>query len=484
MSTNKTESGPSTPVSVASTGADSPSPKPAMHAQIEGNDVELTYAAAKSGGANKGGEYTGIYVYSGTTQKALVKSEATREQPQNIAKDMAEFLASKIFEETAPENSARVVIARMHDERHQPTGDPYIASIFIPGYEDLSRNVQQSGALKKDGRTFAAGTVNAITGFMRKTMLNDDGTPKYTGFPETMATSLLIGDFDVHTGNIGIKDKRQLVRIDYAAAFEKLEDEIHPNSRRRHPVGLGPTNHFREYPRSLRISPEFAEHAFAVAERDLGPKVDEAFRELSEHYEYKDLVTFGERLGMKMQEERATVENQQEAYPNTANLRGKRRDLSGKITTHLKDTLKKRQESLKQYAVEISIDLCFDAKGQFRNVQKADKTVVTGQEHFAELMQNHRKYFEEVAAGTKKLHFRDNIHKTKFFSFLNWTGLTKEARMKKAVTAKIRESLTVSQTPKHKPGEITNPLSAPVRDWVTGKSPGQSKKGTSGHSIG
>lgn len=419
-----------------------------MYASIDGKTTRLTYLSGKSGGANSAGEHGGIYSYE-NGKKALVKTEASQEKPENIAKDMAEFLAGKIFEVTAPYHSARVAITRMHDAEGQPTGKPYICSVFFDNYKDLSEKVTDDKFLKKNGRTFAAGFVNKITGFMRAQMLGADGKPRYTGFPETMATSLLLGDFDVHTGNVGLVDSTKLVRIDYAASFDKLEPEIHPNSRSRHPFGAGPTNHFREYPRSMRISPEFADHAFEVANKNLEPKINEAMDALAKHYDYDHLVEFGKRLGgIELKQEIENINTNKNV--SMSNLSHRKQALSEKIKDHLTNILKQRQESLKQYAIEISIDLCFDAEGKFRNINKADGTIINGREHFAKLVIDHPDYFNDIASNKKKLHFRDNDHKTKF-SFFNWTGLTREAKLKKAVMDKILEH-------KLRPGEVLNPL--------------------------
>ena len=375
---------------------------------VDGKEFE--YRSPKAGGANSAGVLGGVYQNDG--QLALIKSDST-------VKDMSEFLASKLFEQTAPDHSARVGIARERDINGKDAGSPYVCSYFLPDYADLSTKVT-TRSMKKDGRVFAAGFVNKFTGFMRAKMLDSGGKPKYSGFPETMATSLLIGDFDVHTGNVGLVENKKLVRIDYAAAFDNLEPEIHPNSRSRHPVGKGPTNHFREYPRSMRISPEFAEHAFAVSKMDMGAKIDEGMKELGEHYRPEDFVSFGKRLGM-----------------DAGNLIGKPEDVQTNISKHLKTILKKRQESLKQYAIEISIDLCFDKKGNFQTIVKADGTVIQGEKHFNQLMNENPEYFAAVKKGEKKLHFRDKAHKSTF-GFLDITRFTRGAIVRQAVMAKIK----------------------------------------------
>ncbi len=446
-----TSSKPATPTgSVASTTFfETDESQQVMYAEINGETTRLTYLSPKSGGANSAGDKGGIYSY-GEDKKALVKTEASQEKPENIAKDMAEFLAGKIFEETAPDHSARVAITRMHDAEGHPTGKPYICSVFFDNYQDLSKKVSHETAPKKDGRTFAAGFINKITGFMRAKMLGQDGRPQYTGFPETMATSLLLGDFDVHTGNVGLVGTK-LVRIDYAASFEKLEPEIHPNSRSRHPFGAGPTNHFREYPRSMRISPEFADHAFSIASQDLKPKIKQALTDMSSNYDYDHMIEFGKRLGgidLTQETENITVnKGHGVAMQNFAPQKLKLRE---KIETHLTDILSKRQKSLKQYAIEISIDLCFDKNGKFRDIKKADGTIINGREHFAKLLTDHPDYFSDIASNKKKLHFRDNDHKTKF-SFFNWTGLTREAKLKNAVMGEILKYKLL-------PHEIRNPL--------------------------
>lgn len=335
-------------------------------------EISFTRKGDKQGGANSSGQHGGIYEYQeeGASRRILLKTDSRE-------KDMAEFIAGQVFAATVPDYAAKVVIVKTDE-------GPYIGSKFIDGYKDLFHTVRTSG-LKKDGRNFMAGTVNKITGFMEKALLKEDGTERYTGFAQVMAPSLLVGDFDVHTGNVGLQNNQNLVRIDYAAAFERLEGEIHPHSQSRHLPGLGPTNHFREYPRTLRISESFSKESQRIAAVDLRDVVHNALDALNAAgYTTEDFQKFAVRLGLKK-----------------GDLPKEQGQLIEHIDVAMSSLLKKRQQSLKEFGIEIAIDLCFDKKGEFKE---------QGREKLEELIENNLDYFRAIKSGDKALHFRDKDH--------------------------------------------------------------------------
>lgn len=364
---------------------DSPSAaaqSPEVQPQIDGVELSsraaattLTYSQRKVGGANQSGEFGGVYQDS-SGRKMLLKHDKAE-------KDMAEFLSAEIFSKTAPEYSARVELASFTPRGGEK--QKYIASIFLDGYEDLFKTVKAPFFPTKDGRTFMAGTANKVTGFLRIGLLGRDGrTPKYEGFSQVMATSLLTGDFDVHTGNVGLAQEsgaqKRLVRIDYAGAWKGLEAEIHPHSHSRHPFGRGPTNHYREYPRILRISEEMSRECDKVAKIDLSPTIDEAFDKMAKVYNEEDITKFLTRMGV-----------------NKSDIPSEKIALVDFAKTRVKEITKQRQESLKRYGLEIDITLCFDEKGNLRP-EKAEK--------FTNIVKDNREYFEQIKTGTQKLHLR------------------------------------------------------------------------------
>ncbi|KJV62386.1 hypothetical protein RAMDARK_1068 [Rickettsia amblyommatis str. Darkwater] len=159
-----------------------------------------------------------------------------------------------------------------------------------------------------------------------------------------MPASLLIGDFDIHVGNIGVirdqnnpKTLPKLVRIDFAGSFE---NNIYPHSRAKHLPGLGPTNHFREFPSNLRTkNPNFADSLLAVSKIDLSKTIDKSFDELTKYYSNE-----------------AIAECTKQAMPKQFNNKHSKQITPEEIKASLIDTMKKRQESLKEYGLEIKVN--------------------------------------------------------------------------------------------------------------------------------
>ena len=106
----------------------------------------------------------------------------------------------------------------------------------------------------------------------------------------------------MHSGNIGvirdsegdpslrriIRDSEgdpSLRRIDFGWGFSNLTREVHPHSRSKHLPGRGPTNHFREFPSSLKLTDEFAKGLDAAADTDVEPVLREAFETLQRFYD-------------------------------------------------------------------------------------------------------------------------------------------------------------------------------------------------------
>lgn len=407
-----------------------------LDVELGGRDRSLSFVSKKEGGANSAGDFGGVYEddMDVASRKMLLKHDAAE-------KDMAEFLASRIFEVTVPDHSARVDLVTVREasgEKHN-----YIASRFLDDYKDLSREVVDRYAPRKGGRTFAAGTVDRITGFLRVGMLGRDGTPKYDGFAQTMATSLLVGDFDVHTGNVGVvgrgAGRKKLVRIDYAAAFANLEAEIHPHSRSRHLAGMGPTNHFREYPHSMRISPEMAAECMRVSAIDVSGAVNRAFDEIAMSYSAGDLKKFALRMGIK------------EEMPVSHSA------LVDMIKSKTSATLKQRQESLKEFGIEIALTLCFDKNGKF---------VEGGKEKLQELVDNNKEYFRKIDSKEKPLHLR---HEYNVLDYLNVSKLFAE-RTDSIILRHIKTSLAHEREASHVP-DARGDRVALIRNALTRSAP-------------
>ncbi len=353
--------------------------------------IGWNYLAKKSLGANDGGELGGIYK-SSDDLLSMIKSEG------DSRKNISEFLGSQIFQATNPNHGAKVSLTvpdHLTEKVHQEGGlqsdgsEVYVRSEFFKNYsgdmyvdmdKHMSTKTKPSGWLRKDGgRPIFMGTRELLSNTLSKAFEE----LHYSSFDKIAPTSLLIGDFDIHTGNIGvIRDPEdstilpKLVRIDFAGSLDQLEDNIHPNSWSRHLPLLGPTNHFREFPSSLKYNELFVKGLLDNAQVDLNDTIDNSFAELSKYYSDKALANWA-KMAMHQKFKDIAPENIKIADVKDA----------------LKETMQKRQQSLKEYGLQIKLGLLV-TKGKI-NTPK-----------LRELVQEHPDYFNNIINQTKKLKLR------------------------------------------------------------------------------
>ncbi|MDD9334469.1 MAG: Sca4 family protein [Rickettsiaceae bacterium] len=353
--------------------------------------IGWNYLAKKSLGANDGGELGGIYK-SSDDLLSMIKSEG------DSRKNISEFLGSQIFQATNPNHGAKVSLTvpdHLTEKVHQEGGlqsdgsEVYVRSEFFKNYsgdmyvdmdKHMSTKTKPSGWLRKDGgRPIFMGTRELLSNTLSKAFEE----LHYSSFDKIAPTSLLIGDFDIHTGNIGvIRDPEdstilpKLVRIDFAGSLDQLEDNIHPYSWSRHLPLLGPTNHFREFPSKLSHNDSFVKGLLDTAQVDLNKTIDDSFAELSKYYSDKALANWA-----KM----AMCQKFKDIAPEHIKI--------ADIKDAFKETMQKRQQSLKEYGLQIKLGLLV-TKGKI-NTPK-----------LRELVQEHPDYFNNIINQTKKLKLR------------------------------------------------------------------------------
>jgi|GEM_PF-2098045 len=333
----------------------------------------------KSGGANEAGEYGGVYQSADGKTTAMIKQEASS------AKNIAEFLGAQIFQALNPEDGAKVSLMVPDDFKKGNDSQIYVKSEFFKNYSSdmyvdmdkhMSNENKPSSLFRKDGgRPLFMGSRNKLF----KTLENAFREVKYQNFENIMPASLLIGDFDVHVGNIGvIRDPKKsevlpkLVRIDFAGSLDKLTNNIHPHSRSKHLPGFGPTNHFREFPSKLRKSPEFAESLIAASKIDLNKTIDKSFEEMAKYYSNEAIAEFAKQ-----------------SMPNSFNGKKIEEITPEEVKAQFKEVMKKRQESLKEYGLEIKLTNLISKKYTFPYYE-------VEKEKLKDLMKDYPKYFEEV----------------------------------------------------------------------------------------
>jgi len=183
-----------------------------------------------------------------------------------------------------------------------------------------------------------------------------DNSYKYEGYEQSLVTSLLLGDFSVHSGNMGVigrenDEKKKLVRIDFGAAFRDFQDDINPYKTVKNRVGLEKNYFLRDHPKERIISKEFANELRKVGSEDLTPVIEEKWENITKNFDAKAINAFGIQLGV----------------PET----GINPD---KIKEHFAAKLALRQESLKNIATEIDISLAIKNKdlGLIQDIVRAN----------------------------------------------------------------------------------------------------------------
>ena len=385
--------------------------KPLLKNRVETLEPELSsdkksvfkdwkFLKPKSGGANEAGEYGGVYQSADGNITAMIKQEASS------SKNIAEFLGSKFFAAISSSNGAEVSLIAPDGFSKSKNSDSqiYVKSEFFKNYSSMyvdmdkhmSAETKPSSWFRKDGgRPLFMGARNKLF----RTLENAFKEVKYQNFENIMPTSLLIGDFDIHVGNIGvIRDPKnpevlpKLVRIDFAGSFDKLTNQIYSHSRMRHLPGFGPTNHFREFPSKLRRSPELGDSLIAASKINLTKTINESFDELTKYYSDEAIAGFAKQ-----------------AMPGRFNK-------SEKITPQqvkdsLLDVMLKRHESLKEYGLEIKLTNVISKKYDYPYFEIKEQELKS-------LMKEHPNYFEKILKGEegkiggKKLKLRDKVSST------------------------------------------------------------------------
>ena len=368
----------------------------------------------KGGGANEAGEHGGVYQSLDGKITVMIKKEASS------SKNIAEFLGSQIFEAISPGNGAKVNLIAPDDFNKSKAVDSqiYVKSEFFENYSSdmyvdmdkhMSAKTKPSSWFRKDGgRPLFMGARNKLF----RTLENAFKEIKYQNFENIMPASLLIGDFDIHVGNIGvIRDQKnpktlpKLVRIDFAGSFDNLTNNIYPHSRAKHLPGFGPTNHFREFPSNLRTkNPNFADSLLAVSKIDLSKTINKSFDELTKYYSNEAIAEFAKQ-----------------AMPKQFNNKQSKEITPEEIKASLIDTMKKRQESLKEYGLEIKLSSLISKKYSFPYYEVKEQGLKT-------LMKEYPNYFEKILnyeerkKGGQKLKLRNKIT-TNFARILEILGI-------------------------------------------------------------
>lgn len=348
------------------------------------------FSKPKSGGANaageKGGEYVCLYQDSAKPdepkiQRLLIKQDTTKSGVTNHDKNIAEFVSGGIMNTVIGDSAARVFLVNNPAVASQDKNgkDVYIASPFYSHYKDLyvrlyeiynANEIEHKRPplkIPKDRPKYMGSDMTPAAIEFRKVFKysimeryqngNPTGRCRFADFEKVAVAALLVGDYDVHTGNYGVVSEpgqpERLVKIDHAAAFDHIEDDVHMHSHRRHKPFVGPTNHLREYPRAMKISKPFAEELDRqanVSREEITKSVNARIDKVAECYGAVPISQFAERLGVDLSKLKLSKEND------------KKQLIVDEAKRFLIEKMIARQQSMKCLSLEIKISLCVKKK--------------------------------------------------------------------------------------------------------------------------
>ena len=379
-----------------------------VNTEIEyfGETTDWKRKGEKIGGARKAGADGGVYEYIGYEAEGGLKrgTIALIKKDNEIEANIAEFLGSKLFSMSEPDSDSGAKVKFMALAADDPSGktipfvkgdgsNVYVRSEFHANgagdmYKHMDANMKENKPnwfmRAKGGRPWFMGTRELFS----KTYTKAFKDLKYQDFDKTAPLSLLMQDDDLHPGNNYIiqepgKNPR-LFRIDFGCAFNNLSNDINPNTYSRNIPGRGPTNHFREFPKHLKLTPEFVEGLNRAADpklMDMDKYVEESFAEMQKYYNDKAIGKWAQKAMPSL-------------YKDKLNI-----DIDD-VKADFKTIMQNRQKSLKEYSMQIEL-------GHLIGKTPSGNYQVKNQARLNQLILDNPDYFNDINEGDRKIKLED-----------------------------------------------------------------------------
>lgn len=348
------------------------------------------------------------------SERFLIKRDTANGQ-----NDIAEYLAASVFQKTAKGYGAEIELAKNQSKNPQnpENQNAFLASKFFKhGYRDFFKD--NTYVFSRRTGTLAGLESTSLKSPKSALKRKSGDAYEYSGYEKAMVTSLLLGDFSVHSGNIGVIDiaggkektpKKQLVRIDFGAAFRNFTDDINPYQdipnrggvkfKNKYPDKPLPAryqkNYFlRDHPKERTMNKAFSAELRRVAEIDLTPVVEARWVEIDKNFNSKTIQAFAKQIKVPGADKGEVTPEQ--------------------IKAHFTETMKKRQQSLKDMACEIDIKIAL-SKGKKLNVTELQEAISRNPKHAERILKdpkNTQLHLTLKEDQLKVLHeqFDQNIH--------------------------------------------------------------------------
>ncbi len=393
---------------------------------LSSNMHDYQWKAGKSGGKSNSGELGGQYEFryvladqvknhqppnpdATFSQTILFKQDKTAKIRHD--KNITEYVAGRLMNLFGGDSAATTFLA-IKPSSHKTklpdlTGENiYVGSIYYDNYQDLFRDIERIHGrvpAKDMQRPRAAGSWNKS--WFTHGMI-DPATKlcRFHNFETVLGVSLLFADYDTQSenfGNIANRDSNNphdpaalpvdangnlkvdedgklgiLVKIDHANALRDLEDEVHMDAFRfwitfsgNDPFTTQPTNHIREYPRILRVSPAMAAELDRISHFDLArvkAEIDDTINEVNKFYGVAPLLEFAEYMKADVAGHLRQIYGSDVIYNNIISGKyatAEPAELTAYLSSFVKDFLTtkmtKRMASLQQIAIDMKVSVCF-----------------------------------------------------------------------------------------------------------------------------
>jgi hypothetical protein len=373
---------------------------------IKETEENYTYDKPKSGGANSPGELGGVYKLG--KDKYLVKQD-TKNGKLRSNKVIAEYVANKVFNDMYPSMGPEISLVKSdslsghpsaqsnYSATTEPDKNIYLSVKYFENYKDIYQDLAEVlGKVEPSSRKRASEALNGSDMSKGIREAQNKGNP-YNNIYEVIAGSLLLNDFSIHSGNIGVineGDKKRAVRIDFGAALKGMTDEVMYDKKISDKVVFNKNYFKRDFDKDVKLNQKFADALFGVSEKNLMENFKKSIDDCNELFSLDALKKFAldSRFANRNEVERINNEN--------------RKELLDVVNKNAEKIFENRKQSLRNYSSNIELELL--VRDSIKNNKgELDK------DKLSSIVEKNKNYFVDVAMGLKKIKFMHgrNINK-------------------------------------------------------------------------
>lgn len=331
------------------------------------------YQGNKTGGANSPGKLGGIYTLGNST--FLIKQD-TKKGKIRSNKVISEYIANKVFNTMYPGVGPNIsLVSSNREKKGEDKKDEYAylaVEFFKDDYRDLYQDVAKVLGKEVPKSRFEPFSSDISAGIKQAS---------YDNIYSIVAGSLFLGDFSIHSGNIGVTGLKNTVRIDFGSAFTNMIGKVEYDKKISNRF-YGNKNYFqRDYDDEVKLHPDFVKALRNIPQKEAAKAFNETVEECANVFSQKALTKFALDSKWITKEEAARLTDGKE--------------LVARIKENGQKIFNERKQSLNNYASNIELELLL------RESKQNNKPI--DQEKLKEVLDNNKDHFVNVAMGLDKI---------------------------------------------------------------------------------